>query len=35
MHMDIMTIYDGTACFKKCKKLFEYQHLLVHIDIWW
>jgi hypothetical protein len=22
------------ACFKKCKQLFGYQHLLLPIDIW-
>jgi hypothetical protein len=26
---------NGTARFKKCKQLFEYQHLLLHIDIRW
>ncbi len=25
---------NGTACFKKCKQLFEYQHFLLLIDIW-
>jgi hypothetical protein len=25
---------DGTACFKKCKQLLEYQHLLLLRDIW-
>jgi hypothetical protein len=24
-----------TACFKKCKQLFDYQHLLLLRDIWW
>jgi hypothetical protein len=26
---------NGTACFKKCKHLFEYQHLLLLTEIWW
>jgi hypothetical protein len=26
---------NGTGCFKKCKQLFEYQHLLLLRDIWW
>jgi len=26
---------NGTACLKKCKKLFEYQHLLLLSDNWW
>jgi hypothetical protein len=26
---------NGTAHFKKCKQLFEYQHLLLLKDIWW
>ncbi len=26
-------IYNGTAHFKKCKQLFEYQHLLLLRDI--
>jgi len=26
---------NGTGHFKKCKQLFEYQHLLLLIDIWW
>ncbi len=26
--------YSGTAHFKKCKKSFEYQHLLLLRDIW-
>jgi hypothetical protein len=26
---------NGTARFKKCKHLFEYQHLLLLRDIWW
>ncbi len=25
----------GTAHFKKCKQLFEYQHLRLLRDIWW
>ncbi len=25
---------NGTAHFKKCKQLFEYQHLLLLRDIW-
>jgi hypothetical protein len=24
---------NGTACFKKCKQLFEYQHLLLLRDV--
>ncbi len=27
--------YNGTACFKKRKQQFEYQHLLLPRDIWW
>ncbi len=29
--------YDkkGTACFKKCKQLYEYQQLCLLRDIWW
>ncbi len=26
---------NGTACFKKCKQLFEYEHLLLLRDMWW
>ncbi len=26
---------NGTACFIKCKQLFEYQLLLLLRDIWW
>jgi hypothetical protein len=26
---------NGTAHFKKCNQLFEYQHLLLLRDIWW
>jgi hypothetical protein len=26
---------NGRALFKKCKQLFEYQHLLLLRDIWW
>jgi hypothetical protein len=26
---------NGTACFKKYKQLFEYQHLFLLRDIWW
>jgi hypothetical protein len=26
---------NGIAHFKKCKQLFEYQHLLLFRDIWW
>jgi hypothetical protein len=26
---------NGTARFKKCKPLIEYQHLLLLRDIWW
>jgi len=26
---------NGTAQFKNCKQLFEYQHFLLGIDIWW
>jgi hypothetical protein len=26
---------NGTARFKECKQLFEYQHLLLLGDIWW
>jgi hypothetical protein len=28
------TYFNGTARFKKCKQLFEYQHLLLLRDIW-
>jgi len=28
-------LFNWTACFKKCKQLFEYQHLLLLRDIWW
>jgi len=28
-------LLNGTAHFKKCKQLFEYQHLLLLKDIWW
>ncbi len=27
-------LYNGTARFKKCKHLFEYQHLLFLRDVW-
>jgi hypothetical protein len=30
-----MNFANGTACFKECKQLFEYQHLLLLRDIWW
>jgi hypothetical protein len=26
---------NGTAHFKKCKKIFEHHHLLLLRDIWW
>jgi hypothetical protein len=26
---------NGTGRFKKCKQLFEYDHLLLLRDIWW
>jgi hypothetical protein len=26
---------NGKAHLKNCKQLFEYQHLLLHRDIWW
>jgi hypothetical protein len=26
--------YNGTTHFKKCKQLFQYQHLLLLRDIW-
>jgi len=26
---------NGTVRFKKCKQLFEHQHLLLLRDIWW
>ncbi len=29
------TFYIGTEHFKKCKRLFEYQHWLLLRDIWW
>jgi hypothetical protein len=28
-------VRNGTVCFKKCKQLFAYQHLLLIRDIWW
>jgi hypothetical protein len=28
------SVHNGTARFKKCKQLFEYQHLLLLRDIW-
>jgi hypothetical protein len=28
-----MGIFNGRACFKKCKQLFEWQHLLLLRDI--
>ena len=28
-------VFNGTACFEKCKKLLEYQNLLLLSDIWW
>jgi len=28
-------IVNGTARFKRCKQLFEYQYLLLLEDIWW
>ena len=31
----IARIDYGTAHFKKCKQLFEYQHLSLLRDIWW
>ncbi len=27
--------FNGAVCFKKCKQLFEYQHLLLLRDVWW
>ncbi len=27
--------FNGTARFKKCKELLEYQYLLILRDIWW
>jgi hypothetical protein len=27
--------YNGTMRFKKCKQLFEHQHLLLLRDMWW
>jgi hypothetical protein len=29
------TTINGTGCFKNCKQLFEYQHLLLLRDIRW
>jgi hypothetical protein len=29
-----MFYYNGTTRFKKCKHLFEYQHLVLRRDIW-
>jgi hypothetical protein len=31
----LTTAQNGKAHFKKCKQLFEYQHLLFLRDIWW
>jgi hypothetical protein len=33
--LTLATSGNGTAHFKKCKQLFEYQHLLLLRDIWW
>ncbi len=30
-----IVLHNGTAHFKKCKQLFEYQHLHLLRDIWW
>jgi hypothetical protein len=27
--LEVTRMSNGTACFKKCKQLFEYQHLLL------
>jgi hypothetical protein len=34
-HENIKKLDNGTAHIKKCKQLFEYQHLLILRDIWW
>ncbi len=31
----IVLCVNGTARFKRCKQLFENQHLLLIRDIWW
>jgi hypothetical protein len=33
LHKD--ALFHGTAHSKKCKQLFEYQHLLLLRNIWW
>jgi hypothetical protein len=33
--LNCLCSYNGTACFKKCEKVFEYQHSLLLGDIWW
>ncbi len=33
MQLHQQTILNGTACFKKCKQLSEYQHFLLLRDI--
>jgi hypothetical protein len=30
-----LVVTNGTGHFKKCKQLFQYQHLLLLRDIWW
>jgi hypothetical protein len=31
---ELSVVFNGTAHFKKCKRLFEYQHFLLLRDIW-
>jgi hypothetical protein len=35
MYGGVIAWHNGRAHFKKCKQLFEYQHLLLLGDIWW
>ena len=32
--LSVHKVYNGTECFKKCKQLLEYQHLLLLRDNW-
>jgi hypothetical protein len=35
LHFVVVCVSNGTARLKKCKQLFEYQHLLLLSDTWW
>ena len=39
LHLNVVHFFNtgvnGTVCFKNCKQLFEYQHLLLLKDTWW